>query len=49
MPGRWQLTLCPVDVDADSTDALAMELGLGEQYKTSVRLVCVVATPMRGS
>ncbi len=48
MPRRWKQILCPVDVDADSTDALAVALDLAEQFKAAVYLLYVVATPMPG-
>lgn len=48
MPGWLKRILCPVDLDADSTDAWAVALDLAEQYKASVCLLYVVATPMAG-
>lgn len=40
--------LCPIDLDADSTDTLAVALDLAEQYKASVCLLYVVGTPVAG-
>lgn len=42
---KWlNIILCPVDLDAGSTDALAIARDLAEKYQASVCLLYVVAT-----
>jgi len=45
MPWLKQI-LCPIDLDADSTDALAVARDLAEKYEASVCLLYVVAVPL---
>ncbi len=40
--------LCPIDIDADSTDILAVARELAEQHRASVCLLYVVAAPTAG-
>lgn len=45
MTGWLNRILCPVDLNADSTDALAVARDLAKKYQASVYLLYVSATP----